>query len=246
MMGAVKKLISKIIDQCGYKLQKKDTYNKSTERLKFLERAIEFGCFSTSQLFQDLFVLIITKGKRNGFFVEFGAANGKYLSNTYMLEKHFGWTGILAEPARIWISDLSRTRNCTIDQRCVWSKSGEQIQFNETKEPELSTIKKYSDIDAHAINRKSGNTYMVDTVSLVDLLDQNKAPKVIDYLSIDTEGSEYEILANFDFTKYDIRIITCEHNFTINRDRIYALLARHGYSRYFEGLSEFDDWYVRQ
>ncbi len=245
MLNSAKTLVSNIISRFGYKLQKKETYNNSIERMKFLEQAIEFGSFSTSQLYQDLFVLVITRGKKNGFFVEFGAANGKYLSNTYLLEKQFNWTGILAEPAQIWFDDLSKLRSCTIDHRCVWSKSGEQIRFNETREPELSTIDRYSDNDDHALSRKTGNTYLVDTVSLLDLLDQNGAPRVIDYLSIDTEGSEYEILANFDFDKYDIKIITCEHNYTANREKINSLLAAKGYFRYYSNLSNFDDWYVR-
>src|SRR5450631_2035857 len=46
---------------------------------------------SKSQLRQDLFVLTMLDFKRNGYFVEFGATNGSDLSNTYLLEKSFGW-----------------------------------------------------------------------------------------------------------------------------------------------------------
>jgi len=77
------------------------------------------------------------------------------------------------------------------------------------------------------------------------LLDKYKAPGTIDFLSIDTEGSEYEILRNFEFNKYQFRVITCEHNYGPGREEIFALLTGHGYVRKFEELSTFDDWYVK-
>jgi hypothetical protein len=71
------------------------------------------------------------------------------------------------------------------------------------------------------------------------------APKSVDYLSIDTEGSEYEILSAFDFRAYDIQIITCEHNFTPMREKLFKLLTEQGYQRKFTQFSRWDDWYVR-
>jgi hypothetical protein len=68
----------------------------------------------------------------------------------------------------------------------------------------------------------------------------------VDYLTVDTEGSEFEILKGFDFGKYEIGLITVEHNHTPNRDRIYQLLSRNGFVRKFDGLSQWDDWYVRR
>jgi Methyltransferase FkbM domain len=64
--------------------------------------------------------------------------------------------------------------------------------------------------------------------------------------SIDTEGSEFEILQAFDFARYDVKIITCEHNFSPLRDKLHALLTAKGYVRKFEVLSQVDDWYVKQ
>ncbi|MBT8545252.1 FkbM family methyltransferase [Polynucleobacter paneuropaeus] len=84
------------------------------------------------------------------------------------------------------------------------------------------------------------------TISLADLLIKHNAPKVIDYLSIDTEGSEYEILSHFDFESHQINIITIEHNYTEMREKIYNLLVSKGYKRKYLGLSKWDDWYVRQ
>lgn len=201
---------------------------------------------SKSQLFQDLFVLYLLNEKRNGFFVEFGATDGISLSNSYLMESVYDWEGIVCEPGESWHQKLRGNRNCAIDLRCVWNESGVEIVFNETIVTELSTIEFFEDCDGHSKKRKEGRKYLVRTVSLMDLLAAHNAPKNIDYLSIDTEGSEYEILKDFDFNKYKINIITVEHNFTAKRDEIYRLLTNRGYQRVFENISQWDDWYVRE
>jgi FkbM family methyltransferase len=200
---------------------------------------------SRSQLRQDLFVLSELGFKKGGFFVEFGATNGVDLSNTYLLEKDFEWTGILAEPAKCWQNMLRQNRKCQIDTRCVWSSSDLSLAFNEVKVAELSTIDEFSKTDFHKDERKDGTKYLVKTITLRDLLDSYSAPKDPDYLSIDTEGSEFEILEKFDFEKYKFKVITCEHNFTAVRDNIYRLLSSYGYARRFEDVSAWDDWYVK-
>jgi FkbM family methyltransferase len=215
------------------------------EHIKFIDYCMENSRHSRSQLFQDLFVLYHLREKTGGFFVEFGAANGFDLSNSYLLEKRFFWRGILAEPARCWRDALSANRSCRIDNRCVWERTGDALEFNETSIPEISTINKFSDGDMHTELRQNGQIYDVPTVSLMDLLIEHGAPKVIDYLSIDTEGSEINILRSFDFYRFDVRIITVEHNYTSAREEIYDLLISVGFRRVFEGFSRFDDWYVR-
>src|SRR5262249_2921713 len=88
---------------------------------------------SQAQLFQDLRVVFLLKGKRNGFFVEIGAANGLDLSNTAILERDFQWKGILVEPAKCWHAALRTNRSVAIDHRCVWSHTGATLDFKETE-----------------------------------------------------------------------------------------------------------------
>jgi len=198
------------------------------------------------QLKQDLFVLIETGFKRDGFFVEFGATNGVDLSNTWLLEKEYGWTGILAEPASVWHKELVQNRDAVIEEKCVWSRSGERVQFNIADEGEYSTIDGFGKSDKNDKHRISRNVQSVETISLQDLLLKHSAPKKIDYLSVDTEGSEYEILQAFDFSQFSFGVITVEHNFTEARQKIHSLLSSKGYTRRFDGLSRWDDWYTKR
>ncbi len=200
---------------------------------------------SKSQLRQDLFVLGELGFKTNGYFVEVGAAGGVASSNTYLMEKHFGWTGILAEPARCWQGDLKKSRSASIETNCVWRDSHSVLTFKEVDSAWYSTIDSFSGSDHHREVRKKGRTYDVASISLNDLLAKYDAPHRIDYLSIDTEGSELDILSTFDFRRHSIQVITCEHNHTPQRDQIFDLLTDQGYVRKFEELSKFDDWYVR-
>jgi FkbM family methyltransferase len=162
------------------------------------------------------------------------------------MEKEFGWSGILAEPAKIWHDELRNNRKCNIESHCVWKDSKSTLTFNQVARAEFSTISSFSGLDSHKGVRKEGETYKVKTISLNDLLLKYQAPKKIDYLSIDTEGSEYEILSHFDFSQYTFEVITCEHNYTPMRDQLYSLLTKQGYIRIYEDLSLFDDWYVNE
>ena len=199
---------------------------------------------SKSQNGQDLFALLINEFKYEGCFIEIGATNGVALSNTYLLENEFNWTGLLVEPAKIWHKDLFVNRKCYISTKCVLNTSGDEVIFNETKKRSLSTIDSYSNNDDWSLSRVSGNKYKVETITLNDLITEFKLPEVIDFLSIDTEGSELDILSSVNFSRYRFRAITCEHNFTSNREKIYNLLTSNGYQRVHENLSLGDDWYV--
>ena len=95
--------------------------------------------------------------------------------------------------------------------------------------------------------RNESNTVEVETISLNDLIEKNTSNKNIDYISIDTEGSEYEILKNFDFKKYSVEIFTVEHNFIEKkRKAIFDLLNSNNYLRVFTDISQWDDWYIKK
>jgi FkbM family methyltransferase len=211
----------------------------------FLLFAFAFGAVSRSQIFQDAFVQWALDGKRDGYFCDFGATNGVFLSNSYTLETEFGWSGICAEPAASWHEDLHRNRpGASIETRCVWSRSGERLTFSESASRELSTLTQFENSDSHARRRRGAKTYQVETISLNDMLEQHTAPEQFDYLSIDTEGSELDILTAFDMKRWRPAVITVEHNYTVNRQAIFELLAAAGYRRVLPEVSLFDDWYV--
>ena len=199
---------------------------------------------STSQIDQDLFVRYMLQDKLNGYFVDFGATDGISYSNSYIFEKEYGWDGIVCEPNKFYQPDLFKNRTCHIDFNCVYNQTGTTIPFYEVDQQDLSTISTYSDKDHHREARTSRKEYDVEIITLKDLMDKYNAPKIIDYLSIDTEGSEYTILSNYDFSRL-FKVITVEHNHVEdNRNKIYSLLTEKGYERIPTEFSSFDDWYV--
>jgi FkbM family methyltransferase len=207
-----------------------------------------------SQANQDLFVLYFAHyaGKK-GFYVEIGAGDGVHISNTYLLEKA-GWQGIIVDPVN-YSSGNIKLRKCTKDNRAVYSKSGLKLPFLAVENiPQfLDQTENWSGILEHIgpYNKTLPNKIIdVETVSLNDLLEQHKAPSKIDYISIDTEGSEFEIISNFDFNKYDVEIFTIEHNGANFRNDMVTLLNSRGYFRmpnYNQGgfVPLYDDWFVK-
>ena len=191
---------------------------------------------SHGQLMQDLFVDYILN-KDNGYFVEVGACNGLVESNTLWLEKKRNWNGILCEPAEFWHEELIKNRpKCIIEKRPIFSVSGKNVKFN-VQRGSRSFIETDSKSDG-------GNIILLESISLNQLLLENKSSE-IDYLSIDTEGSEFEIIKNLDFNKFRPRIITIEHNYNKNkRKKILNLLTINNYLRVFKQVSRFDDWYI--
>lgn len=206
-----------------------------------------------SQLYQDIFASFVVNDKFNKSYLEFGATNGIDLSNTYILENEFSWSGSLAEPDQNWIDDLRKNRpNSNIISKCIWSTSGKKLNFFSSNTHVLSSLDdfKYSDINSMPGNTaarvKEGKNYQVETISLNDVIFNYFDGKTPSYISIDTEGSEFEILNSFDFTKYQPIIFTIEHNFTDLQKKIDDLMKKNNYSRIFRDLTLFDAWYVHK
>jgi FkbM family methyltransferase len=187
---------------------------------------------SKSQLGQDLAALVVNRFEP-GFFVEFGATNGKSLSNTWLLEKRFGWNGILAEPQHAFRSQLISNRSCAIDFRAIHSVSGKFMEIEGNGETARAKI---------SSNLNSQN--LVETVSLHDLLSQHQAPRYIDFLSVDIEGGEFKVLKVFPFEKYSFGLVAVEHNYSEHRDDLRKLLVANGYLR-IDVDTKWDDWYVK-
>lgn len=194
-----------------------------------------------SQNNQDLLVLFLL-GKDPGYFVEFGATDGISGSNTLLLEK-LGWGGIIAEPSDIFHERLYKNRKCHIDISCVSNVSGDNVVFYEVGDSGLSSMEKYANNDMWSVARQSHIKKEVITITLKDLLDKYDAPGIIDYLSIDTEGAEFDILNSYDFSRH-FKVITVEHNHTSMKNDIHELLSKKGYLQIFSDLSDWDNWYI--
>jgi len=213
--------------------------------IDFMLYAGPYAHLSKAQLFQDLWVLWETRLKRKGYFVEFGAMDGVRLSNTWLLENEFEWSGVVAEPNPDFAQALAANRSCYKSTKCVHWHSGEMVPFRIVDKAELSRLGSIDPADRQESSglRSHYKEVSIPSISLHDLLVEARAPSEIDYLSIDTEGSEYEILRGFDFGRWRIKLISVEHNKTPKRGMIFELLKRAGYMRKWEYFTQYDDWY---
>lgn len=234
-------LINHNISLSHQKNQLYQTNDSFTEKESFLERLKRL---SPSQLGQDLWVLEKTNYKRGGFFVEFGATDGVMLSNTYLLEKDFGWKGICAEPNPKFFKMLKENRSCTVTNACISDRDDDLVSFILAEEyggvePSVKKGKHKSIVASYESNE---TVIQINTKSLDTVLNECGAPKIIDYISIDTEGHEYQILSTFPFEKWDVKLLTIEHNFEPQRQEIFKLLSSKGYTRI---EHKWDDWYFK-
>ena len=221
--------------------------------LEFYSYLLKHRNSSKSQLFQDLFVQFILNDKSNGTFLEFGATDGVALSNSLMLENKFGWSGVLAEPSPQWHQNLFENRpDATILTECVYSETGKKLNFFISDSGALSTLEEFRESDVSSMpgntqaRNASGYNCEVETISLNDVISKYFDGTKIDYMSVDTEGSELLILEQFDFGSYAPKVVTVEHNFTDAENQLDELFFRHNYQRFFKGFTQFDAWYVLQ
>jgi len=194
-----------------------------------------------SHIGQDKWVSECLHLKKKGFFLDFGAFDGKTISNTYFLEKELEWNGICVEPNPFFYSRLCGSRNCTLINSALWPISRQSLQFCDAHG--LSSIVEFRDCDVNAERRKEATKALieVDTINPTELLRRFNAPTLIDYLSLDVEGCEYEVLEAIDLTTYHIALMTIEHNHvTEKRDKIRKYLTNNRYE-YVQNRNE--DWF---
>lgn len=194
--------------------------------------------YSFSQIGQDKRVLDFYQKKKNGYFVEVGANDGKTLSNTYLLEKDYNWKGICIEPVPSLFKKLQSNRKSINISDAAYDVNNKTVKIVDANL--LSGIRDDIDAHKHILKNKDIN---VKTKTLTKILDENKAPHKIDYLSLDTEGSELKILKGIDFKKYKFGYINVEHNnVEPRRTDMKKLLQKNGYR--YEGENKFDDIYI--
>ena len=158
-----------------------------------------------SQIGQDEWVNTILKDKNTGYFIELGACDGVNISNTLYFENK-GWDGLCIEPNDILFKQLMSNRKCSKSNCLVSGVKGLVVDFSM-----CGCLSGIIDDNTGPFTRKN-NSVRKTTSTLEDVLDFHKAPHIIDYLSLDVEGHEYDILKTFPFDKYSFRCITVEHN----------------------------------
>ena len=123
----------------------------------------------------------------------------------------------------------------------MWDQSNEQLLFCERNENYLSSVK--SEGNKGSIR----DEYYVTSVSLNDLLDEYNAPNIIDYVSIDVEGSELRILESFfKNKKYEVKLFTVEHNWREDKKRIIDLMQLNNYENVYINLSHRDLFFIKK
>ncbi len=174
-----------------------------------------------SQSGQDRFLHEhVFKGKRNGVFVDIGAYDGITLSNSYFFEQTLGWTGICVEPIPATFEKLKSIRKALCIQGCISDKYETASFMHVQGSPEmLSGI--LENLDPRHVERilneikQDGGSFEIIPVRCYNinklLLDNNITH--VDYLSLDIEGGELEVLKSIDYSKIDIDVIDVENNY---------------------------------
>jgi FkbM family methyltransferase len=160
-------------------------------------------------LYNDLFYKnIVFENKKNGYFVEVGALDGMIMSQSYLFEKVLNWKGIVVEPNPVWKDVLFLHRECNISTEAISNENG-KATFESREIAAFSGLK--SSVNESRTSDIIGE-FDVDTITLCGLFDKFDAPNIIDWVSIDTEGAELDILTKYflENTKYKINLLNFE------------------------------------
>ena len=207
-----------------------------TKNKNFFKFIIDKKKLTKSQIFQDLFAYFFSNFKKKGVFIEIGGGNGVDLSNTYILEKKFKWKGVICEPDNRLHANILAKRKCFLETAPVTNISNKNIYFYYRGLYNSFTSSSYN-----------SSAKKIKSISLNNLIKKYKLTKNIDYISIDTEVNELNIIKNFNFNKYNVKIFTIEHNFKKReRESIYKILKKNDYQRVFKYISYMDDWYIKR
>jgi FkbM family methyltransferase len=176
-----------------------------------------------SQSEQDKYLeKIFFKGYKKGFYVDVGAHDGITINNTLYFEKNHNWTGINVEPIKSVFDKLVTNRPNNVNLNYAVCNNDGETEFlcNKGYTEMISGIK--SNFDPrhlqrlHDENIQMGSTtelIKVNTKKLETIFDENNVSH-INYLSIDVEGAEFEVIKSINFDKVFIDIINFEDNYS--------------------------------
>jgi len=187
-----------------------------------IKRCLQPHSFQMSQAGQDLWVFgEVFNEKRGGYFLDLGAHDGLSISNTYLLERKYHWTGICVEANPDSFQQLRKNRRAVCVHACLDSTEG---FVNFAKRNVMGGIVS-ADTDNKGIENNTDEVIRIETKTLKSVLIENKAPSEIDYLSIDVEGAEQRVLGDFNFKKYRFKCMTIERPTELLR----AIFKENGY-----------------
>lgn len=214
--------------------------NKINEELRGWDGGKYFGQWETDKIIEEYF------DKNNGVCVEVGAANGIKGSNSLYFEK-LGWDALCIEPNPNQIKSLKKYRKnimtyavskeIGVMDLTVFEVGEKNIMSSLTSlVPDTRLVESHS----HIIN----NTYKVPVKveTLSKILEIANYPKKIDFISIDTEGTELDVLESMDFEKYDVSLYIIENNY--NDSCIEEFMNKKGYKK--DKRYKINDFYIKK
>jgi len=153
------------------------------------------------------------RSKKNGYFVEIGAFDGVLGSNCFHFEKFLNWEGIAFEPSNIQFEKLKNNRKCHLINKAIASEEKE-VEFLEVEEgyTQMSGILNEKFISEETIKKDPRSKTKKISITTTTFEKSVNNDREIDYLSIDIEGGEMELLNSIDFEKYSIKVISVENN----------------------------------
>jgi len=182
---------------------------------------------------EDLYIRSLFPEDYIGVCIEVGAYDGVTLSNTLYLEQN-GWKCLCIEPIESAFNKCKQIRkecvNCCIsdsdkeDQLFhIFTLDGDNMCAISSLEPDERLIESHK----HLI--KNRTTSMVKVRSLNSLLEELQYPLKIDFISIDTENTELDVLKGIDLMKYDVKLLLIENNY--NEPMFEDYLKQYGYKK---------------
>lgn len=203
----------------------------------------------TNECANDLWIReLVFPGKRGGYFVEAGAANGVSSSSCFFLERHMEWRGLCIEPHDEFFADLVHFRpNSVHENVCLASEAGwvefAQPSARDGVSPFRSGVRRVLEESKWEGAEVVAKAALVrkPAAALADLLRKHHAPWVIDYGAFDIEGSEYEALRAFPFGEY--RFLALSFELDPRAEVLLAkLLGSNGYRKTSNPLNRNCPW----